>query len=68
MIRLHPPAAIRTCKRLDLLSNDLYTSVVTSVELKNHLPHVVIAVYLSRQSQDRRRLASAWGPVEEEVW
>ncbi len=39
----------RTCKGLDLFSNHVNSSIIASVELQNHLPHVFIAIDSPRQ-------------------
>lgn len=57
-----------TCKGLDLLSNYFDTSVVTGIELKDHLPHVLFAVYPPCQREDCGCLARSGRPVEEKMW
>ena len=59
---------MRTCKGLDLLSYDVDATVVTCVELEDHLPHVLCAVYLACQGEDGRRFTRAWRAIKQEVW
>ena len=57
-----------TCKCLDLFSNYLDTSVVTGIELEDHLPHVLVAIYPPCQREDCGCLARSGRPVEEKMW
>ena len=52
---LHVPliANLRTSKRLDLFPNNIDASIITSIQLKYHLPYTLIAVDLPRQCQYR---------------
>lgn len=60
-------ACLHTGKCLDLLSNDVDSSIITGVQLKHHLAHVLIAVYSSRQSQNCRCLPRPWRSIEQQV-
>lgn len=39
------PAPLHTSKRLDLLPDDINTSIIASVEFKNHLSYIFTAIY-----------------------
>lgn len=57
----------RAGERLDLVAHNIDTAVIGRIQLQHHLPHVLLAIYAAREREHGRRLAGAWGPVEEEV-
>lgn len=57
-----------TCEGLDLLADDIDTTVVAGVELQNHLSHVSVTIYSPRECEDCGGFPSTWRSVEKEMW
>jgi hypothetical protein len=52
---------------LDLLADDIDTTIIRGVEFEDHLTHVLVAIDATGESEDCRGLSGSWRAVEEEM-
>lgn len=57
----------RTCESFDLFSDNINSSIITSIEFKDHLSHVFCTVYSSGQGENCGCFTGTGGSVKEKM-
>jgi hypothetical protein len=56
-----------TCECLDLFSYDIDSSIITRIQFQDHLL-IILAINLTCNCQDRRRLSRPRWTIEQHMW